>query len=94
MNDKPMTRPWSELREFYEDPPTSDGRLLGMRKLVEQIEGSATLSRLHAWQSMYNLVITQAPVEYPYDGPRLVISQNFDGTIDFRHIDTSIEKKR
>ena len=43
---------------------------------------------------MVELRIVQQPVAYPYDGPFLVISPRSDGRVDFRYVDTPIERKQ
>ena len=85
-----MTRPWIEIREFYER--TSP---LGiMVDLVYQIERSRYSSGLHPWTSMQDLCIAQTPVDYPYNGPYLRVSPLPDGNCEFRYVDTPSEKKQ
>jgi hypothetical protein len=43
---------------------------------------------------MHDLCIAQVPCTYPYNGPYLRVSPRFDGTIEFRYIDTAIEERQ
>lgn len=88
-----MIRPWEEIRQEYERRSESLPALRAMTELVENIQNSR-LSRLYAWMSMHDLYVVQQPVSYPYDGPRLLISPRFDGTIELRFIDTPNKKKQ
>lgn len=89
-----MIRSWSDIRGYYADLEARDPRLGAMRDLIEEIEASPDMNRLFAWTSMHDLIIVQTPVTYPYDGPRLRISPKFDGTVEFRYVDTPIVSKQ
>ncbi len=43
---------------------------------------------------MHDLVVVQAPVTYPYDGPRLTISPHVEGSVEFCYNDTPIVSKQ
>jgi hypothetical protein len=85
-----MTRPWADIEATYR----GRSEVAPMLRLVEQVRASAYEPTLHAWTSLHDLCIVQAPCAYPYDGPYLRISPRFDGTIDFRYIDTPIGNKQ
>jgi hypothetical protein len=85
-----MTRPWADIEATYR----GRDEVAPMLRLVEQIRSSPYELKLHAWTSMHDLCIVQAPCTYPYDGPYLRISPRFDGTIEFRYFDTHIEDKQ
>jgi hypothetical protein len=99
-----MTRPWSDIRAFYEKLPRREPGFDSMRNLVEEIIKSRYVSGIYAWTSMHTLCIVQTEVRYPYSGPRLMISPTDDGTpfgrplldgkIAFRYIDTNIKDKQ
>jgi hypothetical protein len=89
-----MIRPWSEIRFSYKRLVEA-GYLAGsMVAFVEKIEASRYVNGLYAWISIYDLCVVQIPVKYPYDGPYLRIRPLFDGNIDFRFIDTTIEERQ
>ena len=90
-----MTRPWAEIVSWYRECVDAGIPLKGMLRLVEQIEASLYIRALHAWTSMHDLCVAQELRSHgPYDGPYLRISPLFDGTIDFRYIDTYIESRQ
>jgi hypothetical protein len=89
-----MIRPWGEIRCYFAELAAQDPRLEPMKHLVDQIEASPTLSRLHAWTSMCDLHLVQTPVNYPYDGPQLIIAPTGDGFVDFRYEDTPVRSKQ
>jgi hypothetical protein len=89
-----MTRPWADIADFYRWL-VKGGMSIGANvRLVEQVEGSCYARGLHAWTSMHDLCIVQVPCTFPYDGPYLRISPRFDGTIEFRYIDTPFYEKQ
>lgn len=89
-----MIVPWSEISNRYREVVESGANARGMAQLVEQIEASPYAQALYAWTSMHDLCIVQVPCTYPYNGPYLKISPRFDGTIEFRYIDTAIEERQ
>jgi hypothetical protein len=89
-----MTKPWGEIERFYRWLVDGGLHVRGMLRLVEQIEASQYARALHAWTSMHDLCIVQVPCSFPYDGPYLRISPLFDGTIEFRYIDTAVFEKQ
>jgi hypothetical protein len=89
-----MTRPWADIADFYRWLVKGGMSIGAMVRLVEQVEGSCYARGLHAWTSMHDLCIVQVPCTFPYDGPYLRISPRFDGTIEFRYIDTPFYEKQ
>lgn len=91
MQQKPMTRPWTEIQRTYEELTSNGLRLNEMVRLIAQIQQSR-LHHLFGWTSMHDLCIAQTKAVYPYDGPFLRISPRFDGTLEFRYCDTPIKE--
>jgi hypothetical protein len=89
-----MIRPWDDIRRHYAELSPGAPWVGAMSDLVEQVQASPTLSRLHAWTSMLDLFVVQTPVTYPYDGPRLLISPKAEGVVDFQYLDTMVEERR
>jgi hypothetical protein len=85
-----MTRPWADIEATYR----GRDEVAAMLRLVEQVRASLHESILHAWTSMHDLCIVQAPCTHPYNGPYLRISPRFDGTIEFRYVDSHIVAKQ
>jgi hypothetical protein len=90
----PMTRSWNEIEARYRESVDAGVPVTGMLRLVEQIKVSTHARALHPWTSMHDLCIVQVPGDYPYDGPHLRISPRFDGTIEFRYIDTHVASRQ
>ncbi len=84
-----MIEPWPNIRTFYEKYG-----LVGMAQLVRQIENSPYVDGLYAWTSMHDLCVIQHPVDPSYSPPHIKVSPLYDGTVEFRYIDTAIEKKQ
>jgi hypothetical protein len=91
--DQLMTQPWGSIRARYSQSVAGGLRLSAMVRLTEQIEG-CKLRALFGWTSMHDLCIVQTPVSYPYDGPYLRISPLFNGTLEFRYIDTYVRERQ
>jgi hypothetical protein len=89
-----MIVPWNEISDRYREAVEAGANARGMLRLVEQIEASDYARALYAWTSMHDLCIAQVPCTYPYNGPYLRVSPRFDGTIEFRYIDTAIEERQ
>ena len=89
-----MTRPWTEIIEFYRSFQGGKLNLDFMLAFAEKIKSSEYVKGLHAWTSMHDLCIVQSEVEYPYDGPYLRVHPLFDGTVEFRYIDTHVKEKQ
>lgn len=87
MQDKRMTRDWSDIQRTYEERASHGLSLQAMVRLIEQIQQSH-LKSLFGWTSMNDLCIVQTEAEYPYDGPFLRISPGFNGNFEFRYCDT------
>ena len=88
-----MIQPWSKIVDLYE-------RSAGDRRSMHAIAGLARLISetqlargLFAWTSMHDLCVVQTEVNYPYDGPKLVVSPIAADQIEFRYVDT-LDKAR
>jgi hypothetical protein len=93
-NPKPMTRPWDDIQAFYEKYAGQLPGLAPLLKLVQQIQGSRYATGIHAWTSMHDLCIVPNPRIYPDSIPCLRIHPFYDGSFEFRYIDTPIERKQ
>jgi len=89
-----MIQPWNEIRDFYERLVAAGVPVHGMRRLVEQIEASRYVSGIYGETSMHDLCITQLPLSAYPDGPHLRISPRFDGSIEFRYLDTYVRERQ
>lgn len=89
-----MTTPWSDIEDHYSRLVDGGLDVQGMLRLVEQIRASQYVRALHGWTSMHDLCIVQVPCTYPDCLPFLRVAPLFDGTIEFRYIDTLIEEKQ
>jgi hypothetical protein len=89
-----VIRPWKDIKTFYQELVAKGLRLQGMVRLIEQIEESRYASGVYGETSMHNSWLTQMASGAYSNGPYLKISPRFDGTIEFRYIDTAIEKKQ
>ena len=89
-----MVKDWSSIKETYLELEDRGLAFQSMVNLVEAIIQSSELSKLYAWTSMHDLCIVQTPVEYPYDGPFLKVSPLFNGSIEFRYLDTGIKENQ
>jgi len=89
-----MIRPWKDIKTFYQGLVAGGSPLQGMVRLGEQIEASRYVSGVHGETSMHDLCLTQATSSTFPDGPHLRISPRFDGTIEFRYIDSHVREKQ
>jgi len=89
-----MTRPWADIVSHYRCRVEGGMDIGAMLRLVEQIEASSYARGLYAWTSMHDLCIVQVPGVDAYEGHHLRISPRFDGTIEFRYIDTPNREKQ
>jgi hypothetical protein len=89
-----MTKPWAEIRSYYEKLPHGEAYFDSMRNLVEEIVKSRYVVGIYAWTSMHDLCVVQTEVTYPYNGPYLRISPLRDGKVKFLYIDTYIKDKQ
>ena len=89
-----MTRPWSEIVAFYDGHLQRESSFQAVGNVARHIGGGQLRSGLFAWTSMHDPCITQMPVSYPYDGAYLRISPRFDGTVEFKYLDTWDEQKQ
>lgn len=84
----PITKPWSNIEEYYTDLVAGGAPVNEMLSLVRQIRSSRFAS-LYAWTSMLDLLIVQTPVNHidGYGGNHLRISPLDDGKLEFRFVD-------
>jgi len=84
-----MTQPWPQILLRYEDYKGEERSIHTLGALARRISESPLQRGLFASPHMFDLNITQIPVDYPFDGPMLrltpVLSEN---RIEFRYIDT------
>ena len=85
---------WPQIIQRYQERVKSGADLKAMLHLAEDIEHSHYHHGLFAWTSIDDLCVVQTRVEYPYDGPYLRISPQFNRTIDFRSVDTFFRAKQ
>jgi hypothetical protein len=89
-----VTESWPDVVARYESYRSEEASLIAMLQLVKRIAKSDLAAGLHPWTSMFDLFLTQAPVSYPYEGPRLKISPTHQGQIEFRYIDTTDDSQQ
>ena len=88
-----MLKPWPEITAFYRDLADRGLEVVGMVRLAEQIEASRYAAGIVGQTSMHDLCVMQTAAAFP-DGPYLRISPRFDGTVEFRYIDTHIVERQ
>jgi hypothetical protein len=84
-----VPKPWNDIADFYRDLVRRGMQIQGMLRLTEQIEASPYSAGIFGETSMHDLCIMQTSGAF-WQGPYLRISPRFDGTIEFRYIDTQI----
>jgi len=89
-----MPKPWKDIAAFYRDLTGSGMQVQGMLHLVEQIESSRYATGIFGETSMHDLCIVQTAGHGFGEGPYLRISPRFDGTIEFRYVDTHVRTKQ
>jgi len=85
-----VPKPWNEITEFYRDLVERGMQIQGMLQLAERIEESRYVAGIFGETSMHDLCVMQTPEGAFWQGPYLRISPRFDGTIEFRYIDTQV----
>ncbi len=89
-----MPKPWKDIAAFYRDLVDRGMQIQGMLHLTEQIESSRYGAGIFGETSMHDLCIMQTPKGGFWEGPCLRISPRFDGTIEFRYLDTQVWTKQ
>jgi hypothetical protein len=84
-----MITSWAEIARFY-----ADLRLEAMARLAREIESSRYSQGLFGWTSMQELCVSQHDVDPYFRALHIKISPLLNGKIEFKYIDTSIEKRR
>ena len=88
-----MPRPWKDIAGFYRDLVYRGMQIQGMLNLAEQIEASRYATGIFGETSMHDLCVMQTDGAF-WERPHLKISPRFDGTMEFRYIDTFIREKQ
>ena len=88
-----MPKPWKDIAAFYVDMVDRGMQIQGMLHLTHQIEASHFAAGVFGETSMHDLCVMQTDGAF-WEGPYLRISPRFDGTIEFRHVDTHIREKQ
>jgi hypothetical protein len=88
-----VPRPWKDIAAFYRDLVSRGMAIQGMLHLTEQIEASRYATGIFGETSMHDLCVMQTDGAF-WEGPHLKISPRFDGTMEFRYIDTFIREKQ
>jgi hypothetical protein len=89
-----LTKDWASIVARYAEAPTSDASINGVATLARHIRDTELSSGLFGWTSMFDLCITQTEVFYPYTGPYLRVKPQPAGMVEFRYLDTQIEKQQ
>lgn len=88
-----MLKPWKDIAAFYRDLVSGGMQLQGMMHLVEQIEESRYATGIFGETSMHDLCVMQTAGAFSL-GPYLRISPRFDGTVEFRYVDTHVTARQ
>jgi hypothetical protein len=89
-----LTKDWASIVARYAEAPTSDASINAVATLARHIHETELSSALFGWTSMFDLCITQKEVFYPYTGPYLQVKPLPAGMVEFRYLDTQIEKQQ
>ena len=85
---------WKDIAAYYRDLVDRGVQIQGMLHLTEQIESSRYAGGVFGKTSMHDLCIMQTAIGGFPEGPYLRISPRFDGTIEFRYVDTYVRTKQ
>jgi hypothetical protein len=88
-----VLKPWKDIAAFYRDLVRRGMQIQGMLHLTEQIEASRYATGIFGETSMHDLCVMQTAGAFPL-GPYLRISPRFDGTVEFRYIDTHVSARQ
>jgi hypothetical protein len=89
-----VPKPWNDIAAFYRDLLGRGLQIQGMLHLTEQIEASRYATGIFGETSMHDLCVTQTAAGGFSDGPYLRISPRFDGTVEFRYVDTHVTARQ
>ena len=89
-----MIRPWREIKSYYAELLARGTPIQRMLQLVEAIEQSSFANGVHGETSMHDLCLTQIAAPRSASDPYLRISPRFDGTVEFRYVDTHVQSKQ
>ena len=88
-----MPKPWKDIAAFYRDLVDHGMQIRRMLHLTEQIEASHYAAGVFGETSMHDLCVMQTDGAF-WEGPHLRISPRFDGTIEFRYVDTHVTARQ
>ncbi|GLX69655.1 hypothetical protein [Paenibacillus glycanilyticus] len=83
-----MIKSWDDICSDYERLNSSDNKFLSIYNLVVSIRDSKYSNHIYGWTSVIDLYIVQSKVNYPYNGPKLLVRQLEGNKLEFRYIDT------
>jgi hypothetical protein len=94
-----MIQPWPEIAAYFSEEPVQRvpqpmrEAFAGIESLARYIAGGPLATHLYGSTSMYDLCIQQTPTR-PDKSPHLRISATKSGLVEFRYVDTAIEKRQ
>lgn len=89
-----MIRKWDVICSDYARLSRNDKKFLAIFNLVESIRDSKYSNHIYGWTSVIDLFIVQYEVNYPYEGPKLLVRQLENNKLEFRYIDTNKEERQ
>jgi hypothetical protein len=89
-----MTKPWGDIKLFYQDLVDRGWSLQGMVQLIEQIDMSRYAAGIHGETSVYDLRVVQREGTILSHDSYLRVSPLFDGTMELRYVDTHIKERQ
>jgi len=88
-----VPKPWKDIAAFYRDLVDRGMQIQGMLHLTQQIEASHYAAGVFGETSMHDICVMQTDGAF-WEGPYLRISPRFDGTVEFRYIDTHVSARQ
>jgi len=82
-----MIRKWDDICSDYERLSSKDNKFLSIYNLVVSIRDSKYSNHIYGWTSVCDLYIVQNEVNYPYEGPKLLLRQLESNKLECRYID-------
>lgn len=89
-----MIRKWDDICSHYEQISSESNKFISIYNLVVSVRDSNYSNHIYGWTSVYDLNIVQNEVNYPYEGPKLLIRQFESNKLEFRYIDTYDAKRQ
>ena len=84
----------ADIKTFYAELVARGTPVQGMLQLVEAIEQSGFANGVLGETSMHDLCLSQIAAPRTAFDPYLRISPRFDGTIEFRYVDTHVKERQ